>query len=81
MDYSHLIWLVYYIHMNPVKHRILPSFFHYRWSSYLSFLSTYGSTIKKEEVLEWFGGLEEFIQFHQGKKDFPENTAYLQMET
>jgi len=37
----------------------------YRYSSYSAYLSTKETTLNKQEVLDWFGGLEAFINHHK----------------
>lgn len=69
---NHLLWLVYYIHSNPRKHKIMKVFMRYKWSSYATFLSNKKTKLKRQEVLGWFGGLENFIAFHTSDQDTPD---------
>jgi len=57
--------LIYYIHNNPVKHGLVSRIADYPYSSYNQILSGDNSLIKREIVLECFGGLEEFIKFQE----------------
>jgi hypothetical protein len=56
-----------YIHLNPVYHRftVLPE----EWphSSYHAFVGDLPTKIPRDEILEWFGGKDKFIQFHLDK--------------
>ena len=71
--------LIFYIHNNPVHHRIHSSLQDYKWSSYQRFLLDKPSKLCKKEVLEWFGGKKEFVELHQ--RDWnPENIKDLAME-
>jgi len=57
--------LIYYIHANPLHHGIMKDFEHYEWSSYKRILSSTKTKLAKEKVLEWFNGVEKYIDFHQ----------------
>jgi putative transposase len=37
----------------------------YKYSSYNAYLSAKETTLNKQEVLDWFGGLESFINHHK----------------
>lgn len=56
--------LVFYIHANPYKHNICRNFKSYSYSSYKSITSTTPTNINRNDVLEWFGGLNDLIEFH-----------------
>lgn len=63
---SYLLYLLYYIHVNPRKHFIRKDWYNYSWSSYQSYLSNSATHIVRDVVLnEWFQGKEHFIQFHE----------------
>jgi len=79
-DINHLVWLVYYIHSNPVKHGVYTKFSDYRWSSYKAMLSQDSTKIARGEVLEWFGGLDYFKNFHLSAVETPESVEYLDIE-
>ncbi len=69
-DDSHFTQLIIYHHANVLKHLAQKNFQDYKWSSYQSILSNKPTHIKRQEVLEWFGGREQFIKAHK------ENAAY-----
>lgn len=56
--------LVYYIHLNPQKHGFTKDFRTYGHSSYHVLLSDEPSFLAKVEVVDWFGGKENFIDAH-----------------
>lgn len=56
--------LIFYIHFNPVHHNVSQGLENYRWSSYKSIISNNETKILRDEVLEWFGGKNNFITFH-----------------
>jgi REP element-mobilizing transposase RayT len=66
---SYLRYLVYYIHHNPVKHGFVDDICKYPWSSYQEIVSPNQTSIKRQEVIEWFGDLANFKYFHQQEQD------------
>jgi putative transposase len=61
--------LIFYIHFNPQKHGFVDDFRNWSWSS-LHALSSSGPTrLARSEVLEWFGGQNDFVTFHRGMVD------------
>lgn len=61
--------LIFYIHFNPQKHRFVNDFRSWQWSSYRACVSSQVTQVQREQVLAWFGGLNRFMQFHQGAAD------------
>jgi putative transposase len=57
--------VIFYIHKNAVHHRYVSKIEQWRWSSYHSFLSIAPTLLLRKEVLDFFGGREQFITFHQ----------------
>jgi len=57
--------IVSYIHQNPVAVGLVGKLEDYRYSSYSAYLSNKNTLLSKGEVLEWFGGVEHFIECHQ----------------
>ena len=64
-DQGYLIRIIYYIHLNPVHHRMRRQFEDYPWSSYHCFLAQRPTILRRNEVLSWFGGKDEFIGYHK----------------
>ena len=62
--------LVYYIHANPKLHGITKDFFNYEWSSYRRIMIESNTKLKKKELLEWFGGIEGFIEYHSSENGY-----------
>jgi hypothetical protein len=69
---SYLLQLVYYIHTNPQHHGFKIKLDEYNWSSYKILLSNEATKLCKTELLGWFGGKKNFIEFHQRKQDLKE---------
>jgi len=66
---SYLTTVIRYIHTNPVHHGFTKNLADWPWSSYNTIISDTPSFIKKEEVINWFGNLNQFITFHQQPTD------------
>lgn len=57
--------LMFYIHHNAQKHGLTDDFRNYEFSSFKSFISHAPTRLPREEVLKWFGGKKEYLNFHQ----------------
>jgi REP element-mobilizing transposase RayT len=68
-DNYYLMEIIYYIHLNAQKHKLISDFRNYQYSFYNSILSLQKTRIQREEVLEWFGGREHFIKYHLDRKE------------
>ncbi|HGY54461.1 MAG TPA: hypothetical protein ENK44_02040 [Caldithrix abyssi] len=66
---KYLTNLIYYIHANPQIHGLIDDFRNWPYSSYPKMLIAKKSHLKKEEVLELFGSLEEFKIYHAAVQD------------
>jgi len=56
--------LIYYIHANPQIHGLTNNFKFWQWSSYNRIIIDKESHLQKEAVLDWFGGKQNYIDFH-----------------
>ena len=63
-DASYFSQIIAYIHYNPVRAKLCISPEEWTFSSYKAFLSHQNTLIKREEVLDWFGGEARFVSFH-----------------
>ena len=61
--------LVYYVHHNPIHHGIVSNYTDYKWTSYNDFVDSKDSFVLKNEVLEWFFDIDNFVFFHQQEHD------------
>ncbi|MFN0048891.1 MAG: transposase [Cytophagales bacterium] len=61
---SYFTQIVFYIHANPQKHGFTEDFKTWEWSSYNRILIEKPSKLKKGEVIQWFGDLAGFKQYH-----------------
>ena len=57
--------LVIYIHQNPQKHGFVDDFRRWPFSSYHTLLSKKPTDLHRDEVLAWFGGMENVEAAHQ----------------
>ncbi|WP_205945115.1 hypothetical protein [Pedobacter psychrodurus] len=64
-DEVHLYQLIIYIHANTLKHNIYTEFQNYKWSSFQTILSEKKTILKREEVLDFFNGRNNFVKQHQ----------------
>lgn len=55
---------IFYVHKNAVHHGYCSEISDWKWSSYNTILSKAPTKVKRELVLEWFGGEEAYIKFH-----------------
>ena len=61
---SYFTQLVFYIHRNPVHHGLINKIEQWKHSSYVKIITEQSSLIKKNMVLDWFGGVDEFKKYH-----------------
>jgi hypothetical protein len=68
---SYYTRIITYIHQNPVIANLVTDIGSYKYSSYPAYLSTRETLLNKLDVLEWFGGLDSFINDHKIIVDKP----------
>jgi REP element-mobilizing transposase RayT len=61
----YLTAVIVYIHLNPVKARLVARSENWKFSSYRQILDSSSQTPTQLEVIEWFGGREKMIAFHE----------------
>lgn len=57
--------LIHYIHANPVHHGFVKNLHEWNYSSYYAFSSQKQTSLQRNQVLAWFGGIEAFEEFHK----------------
>jgi len=62
---DHLTAAIYFIHVNPVHHGITESVMNYKFSSYRILLGEGSTKLNRNEILEWFCGKRNFINYHR----------------
>jgi putative transposase len=62
---EYLCWCLWYIHHNPTHHNYTKDWMNWTYSSYKAYISNHPTVINKTFLIELFGGLEEFINYHK----------------
>lgn len=68
-DETYYLRLIHYIHTNAIHHGFANNLTAWKFTSYKTYLSDRESLLNREQVLLWFGGLENFIKFHKKQID------------
>jgi REP element-mobilizing transposase RayT len=68
---------VYYIHANPIHHRLIKDLTQYKFSSFNTLCSDNITKLCRNEVIDWFGGKNNFIKFHKEMKNNFFNDDYM----
>jgi putative transposase len=71
---SYFTKAIIYIHANALKHKLIKDFATYQWSSYQSFISDKPTLFHKQEVVEWFGDIQQFIAVHKSQTEYYYNS-------
>jgi hypothetical protein len=66
---SSLTSFIFYIHKNAVHHGFTKKIGDWEFDSYNTIISAKSTVIKRNEVIEWFGSLKQFIGFHEQQVD------------
>jgi putative transposase len=64
--------LIFYIHNNPVHHGFVKKMCLYPWSSYETVISDKPTKLKRGEVIEVFGDVENFLAYHGQQQNLNE---------
>jgi len=57
--------VIAYIHQNPQKHKFVQDFRDWKWSSYGIILVEKPTKLRRDAVLDWFGGKENYLELHE----------------
>jgi REP element-mobilizing transposase RayT len=63
-DETYLKHLVHYVHRNPIHHGLVNDYATWPFSTYKFYTCELNSFIETGNILELFGGIEEFKRFH-----------------
>jgi putative transposase len=63
---SYFLNLIFYIHFNPQKHGFVEDFRDWNWSSYHAIDSEGNTRLQRDAVIDWFGGISQYQEFHRG---------------
>ena len=67
-DNTYLTTVIVYIHHNPLHHGFTTEWKKWRWNSYQTILCEKSTSLRREEVLKWFGNMDEFLKLHREEK-------------
>ena len=64
IDEAHFAALVTYIHFNPVRHGFVDTPSDWPHSSYHAYVTDRPTRLRRDVVLDWFGGRDAFVNTH-----------------
>ena len=67
---GHFTQALIYIHANGQKHKLVKSFTKYKCSSYHTILSKAPTKLLRQEVIDWFRGIDRFIEIQRSNSAF-----------
>ena len=70
---SYFTTLLAYIHRNPVHHEFCQNLDDWSYSSLHSISSSKPTRLERNAVLDWFGGIDPYIDFHKQFSIVPSN--------
>ena len=73
---DYLIYLINYIHRNPIHHGLVENFADWKYSSYNTILSKKSTKIERSHILQLFGSIDDFVVFHEHNKTKPGMDKY-----
>ena len=73
---SYFISVINYIHRNPIHHGLTKNYSTWKYSSYNAYLSNDKTKVNRSLGLEFFGSLNDFIDFHLANKVKPGSHKY-----
>ena len=73
----YLSWLIHYIHHNPIHHHFTSKCEAWKFSSYNAIVSTYKTSVNRDFVINWFGSVQRFIEFHKKEVNYDGIERYL----
>jgi putative transposase len=75
-DNQSISTLIHYIHLNPVKHGFVKKPEEWKYSSYQCFINNEPTFVDRQFVLDWLGGANEFVKFHQTESPNPDPKGF-----
>jgi len=82
VDSERQFWnVIAYIHQNPQKHKFVDDFREWCWSSYRIMLSDKPTLLQRAEVLEWFGGKQQYLERHAEMVSEADSKWFIDEET
>lgn len=69
---NYLLMLIHYIHHNPIHHNYVKEYNSWKYSSYSAISNNQATKVKRKSVLQFFGGREAFLNYHDHMKNYNE---------
>lgn len=69
--------LIFYIHNNPVHHGFVKQMSLYPWTSYETVISDKPTRLKRKEIIELYGDIENFIFYHNQQQNLSEINDFI----
>lgn len=66
---DYLSSVINYIHQNPVAAKLCSQPGDWKFSSYNAIVGNGPTRVAREDVIEWFGGIDRFIEYHAVNRD------------
>ncbi|HEX2395195.1 MAG TPA: transposase [Bacteroidales bacterium] len=76
LDQEYLKQAIYYIHRNPMHHKITRKPDEYVYSSYNDLIGNNPTFVKRDHVLQWFDGPVHFADYHKMKFEIDEREFF-----
>lgn len=64
-DDDYITNVIQYIHCNPLKDKLVRKLNDWEHSSYPEIIGDNNTVVEKNKVIEWFGGIQNFKEFHE----------------
>ena len=77
-DESDINSFIFYIHKNAVHHGITSKIGQWKYDGYPALISLEKTDLARQDVIDWFGSIEEFINFHDQPVDLKEKNKYFE---
>ena len=69
---------IFYIHKNAVHHRLRNKIGEWEYDGYRAIISHGNTDLARHQVIEWFGTVKQFIQYHKQPVDLKHNNKYFE---
>ncbi len=78
VDDNDITSFIFYIHKNAVHHYLTKKIGEWKYDGYQALISNKSTHLARKEVIDWFGSIEQFIQFHKQPVDLKDKTDYFE---
>ncbi len=74
---AYLSWIIHYIHRNPIHHHFTDKYETWKFSSYNAIIRRHKTSVSRDFVINRFGSISQFVEFHNKNLDYSEIENYL----